>query len=181
MRVVEHRRHSRRDPVSIHLNHEGRELARRVAPTLGRFDRVVSSPKPRAVETAEALGFTVDALLPELQMMPDDAGVAVDELNPRSFADYVRIAKRSEAMGEYAVRQATVMRQELERLPDGARLLMVSHGGIIEFGAAAARPREAMRWGEPLGYLEGIRLYLDRGKWVRGEVLRVPRETSSVR
>ncbi|MGP8076855.1 MAG: histidine phosphatase family protein [Thermoplasmata archaeon] len=172
MRVLEHRRHSRRDPASIHLNREGLELARRIAPTLGRFDRVVTSPKPRALETAEALGFTVDALLPELAMMPDDVGLPIDELHPRSFADYVRFVGRSEAMADYAQTQATLMREELERLPDGGRLLMVSHGGIIEFGAAGARPGDAMSWGEPVGYLEGIRLTLSRGEWVRGEVLR---------
>jgi len=179
MRVVEHRRHSRRDPVGIHLNRAGVELARRVAPTLGRFDRVVASPKPRAVETAEALGFAVDAVLPELAVMPDDVGLAIDELNPRSFADYVRFTARSEAMAEYATNQANLMREELERLPDGARLLMVSHGGIIEFGAAAARARDAMTWGAPLGYLEGIRLSLQRGEWVRGEVLRTPKAPES--
>jgi broad specificity phosphatase PhoE len=173
MRVLEHRRHSHRDPAGIHLNREGVELARRVAPTLGRFDRVVASPKPRAIETAETLGFTVDAVLPELAVMPDDAGLAIDELNPRSFADYVRIAARSEAMGEYAEGQATVMRAELERLPDGGRLLMVSHGGVIEFGAAGALPREATAWGPPVAHLEGVRLSLSRGEWVRGEILRV--------
>jgi len=175
MRVIEHRRHSRRDPAGIHLNREGLELARRVAPTVGTFDRVVASPKPRAVETAQALGFTVDALLPELAMMPDDVGLPVDELHPRSFADYVRFVGRSEAMAEYAAGQAKLMREELERVPDGGRLLMVSHGGIIEFGAAAARPEDALRWGEPVSYLEGIRLTLSRGEWVRGEVLRTPK------
>ncbi|MGD0589030.1 MAG: histidine phosphatase family protein [Thermoplasmata archaeon] len=172
MRVLEHRRHSRRDPAGIHLNREGLDLARHIAPTLGRFDRVVTSPKPRALETAEALGFTVDALLPELAMMPDDVGLPIDELHPHSFADYVRFVGRSEAMADYAQTQATLMREELERLPDGGRLLMVSHGGIIEFGAAGARPGDAMTWGEPVGYLEGIRLTLSRGEWVRGEVLR---------
>jgi len=175
MRVLEHRRHSRRDPVGIHLNREGIELAQRIARTLGRFDRVVTSPKPRAIETAQALGFTVDAVLPELAVMPDDVGLSIDELNPRSFADYVRIVARSESMAEYAVGQATLMREELERLPDGGRLLMVSHGGIIEFGAAAARADDAMAWGEPVDYLEGIRLSLSRGEWVRGEILRTPK------
>lgn len=173
MRVIEHRRHSRRDPAGIHLNSTGIELARRVAPTLPRFDRVVSSPKPRAFETVKALGLTVDALLPELAMMPDDVGLSIDELNPRSFADYVRIAERSASMAEYATSQATVMREELERLPDGGRLLMVSHGGIIEFGAAAALGKEATSWGATVGYLEGVRLSLSRGEWVRGEILRV--------
>ncbi|HEY1197187.1 MAG TPA: histidine phosphatase family protein [Thermoplasmata archaeon] len=175
MRVVEHRRHSRRDPADMHLSRDGVELARRVAPTLGRFDRVVASPKPRAVETAQALGLPLDAVLPDLGVMPDDVGLAVDPRTPRSFADYVRVTERSEAMAEYALRQSTLMREELERLPEGGRLLMVSHGGVIEFGAAASRPQDAVSWGPPAGYLEGVRLFLDQGEWVRGEILRVPK------
>jgi len=173
VRVLEHRRHSRRDPTDIHLSREGVELARRVAPTLGRFDRVVASPKPRAVETVQALGLSLDAVLPELGVMPDDAGLAGDAPSLRSFADYVRATERSEAAAEYAFRQATLMRAELARLPEGGRLLLVSHAGVIEFGAAAARPQEALSWGPPAGDLEGVRLFLDQGDWVRGEVLRV--------
>ena len=174
MRVLEHRRHSRRAPSDPHLSREGVALAHRVARTIGPFDRVVTSPKPRAVETAEALGFPVDATLPELAEMPDDAGLSVDSLGLRSFADYVRGVARSGAMARYADRQADLMLRELERLPENGRLLLISHGGVIEFGAAAARPREARAFGEMLGHLEGVRLILDRGRWVRGEVLRVP-------
>ena len=175
MRVIEHRRHSLRDPAGIHLNPNGVALARRIAPSLGRFDRVVASPKPRAVETAEALGFHVDAVLPALAVMPDDVGLPIEQLNPRSFADYVRLTARSEAMAEFAREQEALMREELGRVKDGGRLLMISHGGVIEFGAAAARGTEALGWGEPLDFLEGVRLYLSRGEWVRGEVLRTPR------
>ena len=174
MRIIEHRRHGRREAGGIHLSKEGRALARRVAGTLGRFDRVVTSPKPRAIETAEALGFTVDATLAELAEMPDDAGLSDDEFGSHTLADYVRAVGRSEAVAEYAHRHAELMRAELARLPDSnGRLLMVSHGGIIELAAAAARPNEAREWGDGFGHLEGARLYLDRGRWVRAEVLRV--------
>jgi len=174
MRVIEHRRHSLREPGGPHLSREGIALARRVAPSIGRFDRVATSPKRRAVETAEALGLTVDATIEELAEMPDDAGLAVDTLGARSFADYVRGVTRSRGMAEYGRRQAGLMRRELERLPEGGRLLLISHGGVIEFGAVAARPKDARGWGPPVGHLEGVRLFLDRGRWVRGEILRVP-------
>jgi len=175
MRVIEHRRHSIRDPAGIHLNARGVELARRVAPSLGRFDRVVTSPKPRAIETAEALGYPVDAVVSGLAVSPDDVGLAIEVLTPRSFADYVRFATRSDAGAEYAREQANLMREQLEQLEEGGRLLMISHGGIIEFGAAAARASDALGWGAPLGYLDGVRLGLSRGEWVQGEVLRAPR------
>jgi broad specificity phosphatase PhoE len=174
MRTLEHRRHSRRDPVSIHLSPAGRELARRVGANLGRFDRVVTSPKPRARETAEAMGRTVDATVDALGEMPDDVGISIDELLPRTFSDYVELVGRSEAMATYARGQADRWRAELERVPDGGAVLLISHGGIIEFGTAAAVPEAARTWGATLGYLEGVRLLWDGRRWTSGEVLRVP-------
>ena len=174
MREVEHRRHSRRDHGAIHLNEEGRAIARRVAPTLGRFDRVVSSPVPRALDTVEALGLSVDAVLPELAMVPDDVQRVLEAFPPRSFSDYVRLARRRRFVAEYARQQAELMRRELERLPEGGRLLIVSHGGVIELGAAAARGHDVLGFGATADYLEGVRLILEQGEWVRAEVLRLP-------
>ncbi|MGA8542680.1 MAG: histidine phosphatase family protein [Thermoplasmata archaeon] len=163
-----------RDPSGVHLNAAGRALARRVAAGLPRFDRVVTSPRPRAVESAEALGLSVDAELPSLAEMPDDAAIPLDGLHPRTFEDYVELVERSPAVGAYARGQSERWRVELERVPDGGLLLLISHGGVIEFGAASALPRRARSWGPPLGYLEGVRLAWDGRRWASGEVLRVP-------
>jgi broad specificity phosphatase PhoE len=173
MRLLEHRRHSVRDPASPHLSAAGLALARRVASTIGPFDRVVTSPKPRAVETAVAMGFPVDDELESLSVMPDDLLNVVDALKPRSFADYAALVGRNRAMARYARDQEALWRRELEGLSDGGRLLIVSHGGVIESGAVVAAPKSARVWGPTLGYLEGIRLYRGGDRWVRAEVLRV--------
>lgn len=173
MRTLVHRRHSQRDPGGIHLNSAGRALARRVAAEYGTFDRVVTSPRPRARETAEAMGQTVDAELATLAEMPDDAGISPPEPFPRTFSEYAATARRSTAAAEYAHRQANVWRDELARVPDGGGVLMISHGGAIEFGAVAALPGAAVGWGASLGYLEGVRLEWDGEKWTTGAVLRV--------
>lgn len=172
MRTLEHRRHSRRDPSGVQLNAAGRALARSVGAILPRFDRVVTSPKPRAIETAERMGRRVDATVPELGTMPDDLGVLPGAEAPHSFADYARWVRESPIAARYARTQSARWRAELERVPDGGSLLMISHGGVIELGAVAALPRRAATWGGPLGYLEGVRLTWD-GRWVSGEVLRV--------
>jgi broad specificity phosphatase PhoE len=140
---------------------------------MGRFDRVVTSAKPRAVETAVEMGFTVDAEVFDLGRMPDDAGIPVEPELLRSFADYATLFERSATMVEYARGQEALWLGELKRVPEGGRLLLVSHGGVIESGAVAAVPKIAPTWGPVLGPLEGIRLYRDRGRWVRAEVLRV--------
>ena len=175
MRVLEHRRHSRRDPSGVHLNGEGLALARRVASTLGGFDRVVTSPKPRAIETAEALGFPHPEVRGELGEMPEEVGAGTlgEILAFRSFGDYLRAAQRSRAAREYSMGQASFWEEVVRALPEGGRALMISHGGIIEFGAVAAAPDAARSWGAPLSYLEGVRLAWEDGRWSLAELLRV--------
>ena len=174
MRTVEHRRHGRRDPGAVHLSPEGLEKARSLASTIGRFDRVVSSPVPRAVETVEALGFSVDVTVPELALVPGEVDRFLELFRPQSYADFVRMVRRKRVVAEYARQMADLLREELLRVPDEGRLLVVSHGGVIELGAAGARGQDALSFGPAAGYLEGVRLFLVGREWVRGEVVRVP-------
>jgi len=176
VRVLEHRRHSRRNPGGIHLNRLGVALARRVGSGIGPFDRVVTSPSPRAVETAVALGFAVDAELRSLLAMPSAVDERLSANPPTSFADYVEAVRSGGTTGEFARRQESLWREELSRLPDEGRLLAISHGGVIEFGVAAAVPDLARGWGAPLGPLEGVRLYWEGDRWTGAELLRVATE-----
>src|SRR5438045_232557 len=66
MRLLEVRRHARRERPAQHLSQRGVTMARRLGETLGPFDRVVSSPLARCVETAVAMGFAVDEDCPQL-------------------------------------------------------------------------------------------------------------------
>lgn len=172
MRLLEHRRHSLREAGTPHLSPRGVELARRVGATIGPFDRVVTSPKPRAVETAIELGLRVDAEVPELGTMPDDAGVPIEPGALGSFAEYAELFHRSRIAAQYGREQLAVWLRELDRLPDGGRLLLVSHGGLIEFGAAAALGTRIATWGPVLGPLDGVRIVRHGSRWIRGEVVR---------
>jgi broad specificity phosphatase PhoE len=174
MRTLEHRRHARRDPGGVHLNAAGRAQASALRSTRSDFDRVVASPKPRAVESAEAMGYVVDATIVELGETPDDIGARIDALSPRSFADYLTLFERSPPVADYARESADRWRVELERVPDGGALLMISHGGLIELGTVAALRERTRDWGPVLSYLEGARLTWDGHRWVDGAVLRVP-------
>lgn len=176
MRLLQHRRHSRRDPGGVHLNEAGLALARRVAPGLPRFDRVVTSPLPRARETAEAMGLPVDAEVPELIGMPDPIGDLIWAARGLGFDGLVRLARADPAVRQYTASQAEVWKRELGQVPEGGSLLMVSHGGIIEAGAVGAVPARVAEWGRPIEYLEGVELRLDHGRWIGGTVLREPPE-----
>ncbi len=173
MRVVEVRRHSLREPYGDHLSPEGIELAHRTAAALSGMERVVTSEKVRAIETAEALGLHVDRTIRELGQIPDEVQARVDEANPRSFAEYVTLVARNAWVRTFAASQVGLWSAELARVAEGGRLLVVSHGGIIELGAAMAVPEEARKWGIPLSVLEGVRLFWDEERWTRGEILRL--------
>jgi broad specificity phosphatase PhoE len=179
MRILEHRRHSRRDPASPHLSSAGIALARRVGATLDRFDRVGTSPKPRAIETAIEMGLRVDAEIPELGTMPEDAGFPGDPSRLSSFAEYLSLFRQSGAMAHYARAQEEIWVRELERLPEGGRLLLISHGGMIESGSVAALGDLTATWGEALGPLEGVRLLREGGRWIDGKAVRVVSATSA--
>lgn len=173
MRALVHRRHSLREAGDAHLSPEGVALARRVGLLSGRFERVITSPKPRAVETALSMGYVVDAEWEELGSLPDPVGRFLDREAPSTFGDYVRWATAVHEVRAAATDLAERWGTELERIPDGRSLLMISHAGVIELGAAGALPDEAVRWGPTLAPLEGIRLGRERGRWVHGDVLRL--------
>ena len=56
MRSLVVRRHSLRSPGGVHLSPEGVHQARRVGRFSGNFDRVVTSPKPRALAGGRGTG-----------------------------------------------------------------------------------------------------------------------------
>jgi broad specificity phosphatase PhoE len=170
MKIIEHRRHAKRTKPSPHLNSEGVRAARKLGNSAGPVARVVTSPKKRAVETAVAMGFAIDDTIDVLKDIPEalndyishDAGFA---------AFYEAIAETPEA-DRFLRKLRNVFERELEKIPDGGRLLVVSHGGVVEWSALACLPELARALGNPLETAEGIELTWDRGKFVSVRALR---------
>ncbi len=175
MKTLQHRRHSMRNIPGDHLNPRGIELAREVGRTMGRFDYVAASDLPRAIETAELMsGRKVDRILPALATFPEavaretpwDGGFA---LWYDSGRDKTYTRAHLEALNE-------LHRSLLEKVPEGGRLLVVSHGGVVEASAAGCLENELVRgWGGPVSYCEGFGAVYEGGCFVSGEVLRVLR------
>ena len=173
MRVLEHRRHGLRPKGQPHLIQSGVTDARRIGAATGPFDRVVTSPAPRAIETAVAMGYAVGTELAELFSIPDAVQNELDQDGSLAFAGAARAIARDGEAAQFARRQAELWHEILAEVPDGGQVLMISHGGIIELGAVAAVPSLGKSGGEHLQPLEGVRLELEGEQWARGTVLRL--------
>lgn len=174
MRILEHRRHGERYPGGTHLSPEGVRNARLVGNSMGPFHRVVTSPRPRAIETAVAMGFAVEYEMPELARFPEDLEPAPGTMGGERvpFDAWAHEIKRNPRLREYAATQEFLWRSVLDGVPDGGKVLMISHGGIIEVGALGADFEEARGLGDGLRYLEGVRLEWTGTRWGRIELVR---------
>jgi broad specificity phosphatase PhoE len=176
MKYVEVFRHSKRGDGKG-LSEEGRELARRARSLLApRYDLIVSSPKERARETLEALGFE--------RYEVDDAFTAVNPWEPFE-AQVSKLAKERgiiplaacweipEALNYLRLQGETFLgavKRLARRLPEaeGSRALVVSHGGILEAAALLGCPRYHLdELGGEIGFCEGV-VFIFEGERLTG-------------
>ncbi len=168
MKYVEVLRHSKRGDGKG-LSEEGRELARRGRVLLApHYDLHVSSPKERARETLEALGFD--------RYEVDEAFTAVNPWEPFD-AEVSKLAKEHgmiplracwehpEALNYLRLQGETFLaavKRVARKLPEDGRALVVSHGGILEAAAlhGCARYHLDEIDGE-IGFCEGVVFKLD--------------------
>ena len=155
-----------------HLSQAGIDLARRVGEGMPEYDRVYTSPVPRAFETAIAMGFAVDHQVKLLASMPSDAEISFDA-GFGGFSSLIRQHPDS-AVANFARTLADFHLDVARSLPDAGHALIVSHGGFIEASAVGCLPdADHERWGPSCNYCEGIRLRFEEGAFEGGEILRV--------
>lgn len=152
MRVLELRRHARRDPSADRLSAEGRAQAEDLGrASSGRFDVVFTSPAQRAAETVAWMLRGMHAQLPaDHAIVPGLAGRDTDG-SP--------------------VQLGRVVAELLEAVPDGGRGLAIGHTPIVERATEALTGLAI----EPLGECEGVRLTRGEDGSIRVEELRVGR------
>src|SRR5262245_25818161 len=183
MRTIEIRRHAytRKGEgrgKGSHLSTEGVALARRIGGEIGPFDLVLTSPVPRTLETALAMGFAVDD---QLEALGDLSPAVLEEVGHHErwtweepfvpFAHLVRQGGATTRMGE---RQRETWVRALESVPASGRVLIISHGRIIEVGLVACIPDgDFPAWGPSFRHCEGVRLRFDEGRFQGVQLLRV--------
>jgi phosphohistidine phosphatase SixA len=149
VRILEVRRHARRDPRADRLSPEGRAQAEDLGrATDARYDIVFVSPAQRAAETAAWLLRGAGEQLPEHAVIPGLGGRDATGGSPEGMADGLRAL--------------------LERVPEGGRGLAISHTPLVERAGLGLTGREV----EPLGELEGLLLTLGDDGTLSIEVLR---------
>jgi broad specificity phosphatase PhoE len=147
MRKVELRRHSLRGPTGD-LCRAGVRLARKAAARQG-VDHVAfhSSPKARAVQTAEAFGGSRIIRDPRLGLLPPAEIIPhqgrVDTLMSRQgisvLEAYFSLPETRQVLRGKAEEVLQAVREIARGLADGERALAVSHGGTVEPAVALAR------------------------------------------
>jgi broad specificity phosphatase PhoE len=187
MRMIEIRRHSYTKKAEgrgkgSHLSPEGVALARQIGGKIGPFDLVLASPAPRTLETAIAMGFAVNDQLEALGDLPpavwEEIGHherwAWEEPFVR-FRHFVCQGGPTARMGE---RQREAWVRALEAVPTGGRVLIISHGRIIESGLVTCIPDGAFAaWGAPFHHGEGVRMTFEEGRFQEVQLLRVLPQT----
>lgn len=172
MKTLEIRRHSLRNRALPDLSDEGIMLANLIGLEMGKFDRVLTSPLPRAIQTAEAMGYVVDETV-ELLSTTGDA-VEMECPWPASFDEYAAASRQSGPTARYAQRLADFYAKLVESLPEDGAALVVNHGGVVELSAVGCFPSaDFASLGDYIDYCEGVRLTWEHGKFIDLQVLRV--------
>jgi broad specificity phosphatase PhoE len=182
MRSLEVRRHSLTKKgasrgVGSSLSAEGVSLARAVGAGLGPFAFVASSPVPRTLETAIAMGFAVDEILDlPSGYVPGEVEHHAQWEWPRPYARYAALIAEGRGLARAAAAARGAFARIMQSIPDGAAALVISHGGTIEPALVACCPAaDHGSWGPALRHCEGARLGYEDGAFVAVELRRVAR------
>lgn len=183
MRILEVRRHSytKKDEArghGSHLSSEGVTLARKIGSQIGPFARVVTSDIPRTLETALAMGFAVDEIIPALGQLPEVFWAELGRHDHWSWArpferyrEFVAIGQQVAALGQI---QANIWLNTLEMAPPNGAVLVISHGHAIEAGLVSCFPEGQLdKLDRPFSHCEGFRAsYNGDGQWMKLEIQR---------
>ena len=175
MPILDIRRHAQRIDLADNqsaLAPAGQQMCARLAKAAPKYALVVSSPLPRAKETAERIAGRLDAVEPGL--LPDLGSYASSLFGElKTLADWARLLKEHPDASKFAEEQLPTWSRIASRVGDRDRVLAVSHGGIIELPAILLMQRLKVKIDGPsFGYGDGIRVTYVKGEPAALEVLR---------
>src|SRR2546422_7365867 len=167
MAVLDVRRHAERTDVrndQSSLSAAGRAMAEALAKRADAYALVLSSPLPRAKETAQLIARRLDGIDPGL--LPEMGGAIGDRIfgELRTLGDWAAVLREREEARTFATEQLGTWARIAARAGEKERVLAVSHGGIIGLPAPAPAQRLPVRPGRPgFGYGGGAPGALSQG------------------
>jgi broad specificity phosphatase PhoE len=175
MPTLDIRRHAQRTDLADNqsaLAPAGREMCARLAKASPKYALVVSSPLPRAKETAERIAGRLDAVEPGL--LPDLGSYASSLFGELlTLADWARLLKEHPDASRFAEEQLPTWARIASRVGEKDRVLAVSHGGIIELPAILLMQQLGAKIDGPsFGYGDGVRVTYAREVPTALEVIR---------
>ena len=171
MKTIEIRRHSIRSGQNLSQN--GVSLARMIGDEIGPFDRVITSPIPRAVHTAIAMGFAVNETADILASL-EIGSFAIECPYGASFTEFSQIGKRNQAIALLLIKLSDFYNQLVKSLPEGGSALVVNHSGMVEYSTVACLPNSDLdHLGDGIRYCEGVRITWENGMFTHAEIIRV--------
>jgi broad specificity phosphatase PhoE len=174
---IEIRRHAERTDRGNEqsaLSERGRAMAESLAKRVGPYALVLSSPLPRAKETAQTIAGRLDAVEPGF--LPEMGGVIGDRIfgEMRTLADWAEVLREREDARKFATEQLATWARVAMRVGEKDRVLAVSHGGIIELPAVTLAQRLGTSLeGASFGHCEGVVVTYAKGAPTKIEVVRV--------
>ena len=181
-RTIEIRRHAYTKKGAArgkgsHLSMAGVARARRIGDEIGPFDLVLTSQSPRTLETAIAMGFAVDE---QVEAIGDISEEVVEEIGHHErwqwevpFVMFARFVAKDGPTARMGRRQRMVWSMALESVAANGRVLVISHGRVIECGLVTCFPKgDFTSWGRPFRHCEGVRIDYDEGHFKNMELLR---------
>jgi len=161
-----------------HLSAQSVALARKIGTQIGPFDLVLTSPSPRTLETAIAMGFAVDDQRDALGDIPPDV---LDEIGHHErwtwaepFVRFAELVVRGGPTARMGRHQRETWVQALDAVAPQGRVLVVSHGRVMESGVVACLPDgDFAVWGAPFHHCEGGRMAYEQGRFTDVQLLRV--------
>ena len=149
-------------------------MAESLAKRVGPFTLALSSPLPRAKETATLIAGRLDAVEPGF--LPEMGGVIGDRIfgEMRTLADWAEVLREREDARKFATEQLATWARVAMRVGEKDRVLAISHGGIIELPAItlAQRLRTPLE-GASFNYCEGVVVTYGKGAPMKIEIVRV--------
>jgi len=173
--ILDIRRHAQRQNTNDQqssLSTAGLAMCEKLAKSAPKYALVVSSPLPRAKETAQRIAGRLDAVEPAL--LPDLGGQAAQVFGEmRTLADWSRLMARDEAARKFAEEQLPAWGRIATRVGEKDRVLAISHGGIVDLPALVIMRQLGVSIEVPsFNYCEGARITYAKGKPVAIDLLR---------